>query len=337
MILLVTSRLLLLFGLCLTLFSNPENEGNSSQKDQSIPVWDSPGNVMESVWNRFVNPVYESIYQNVYRQEMIRVLNVAGIDTNRLNEKQLSQIQTYEQMKVPYSTEPYECSKRDGSIEYSVLIASGTGSKQFHKRLYQKGDRSNSGDDLTAIINYALSRPYCKAVMSFRYDDRKTLNIISNRLLDSLQELRSSTKTETVLLFGISAGGIILSDIAARIPKGISSEIFTLAAPLRGYDLNRFGDLLIEEYAPLQVYGKHGFYRQIGLGIAPYQRPGNKVNVTHHKEGKSARHLISYCGQFTGFCNSLKIQSNNVPGSSEFYSKGDLQIERMARKILSCW
>jgi len=317
------------------LFANDHSK--SHQKESDSTLWDAPAELMNSIWDQVVDPVYESVYQKIYRQEMLRALKNAGIPTSNLSEDQLKMIQNYEEMEISPSRDSYSCLNQQRGNSFALLLSGGTGTKSFHREFFRPGSRPDPDDAINRIAVLALKMPACKGVLRFDYDDRQNLQRISHKLRAAIEDLSERTGTHRILMIGVSAGGTLFAQNAAKFSSKYLVEIHTLAAPLKGYSLNRFGDFLISQFAPVSEYGTDGFYRKIGLGIPPYEAPGENVRVLHHKEGKSAKHLISHCGPFRGHCDSLKIQANNVPGAREFYSYGEVNIQRVAQEILDCW
>ena len=185
-------------------------------------------------------------------------------------------------------------------------------------------------------MQIALKKSNCNGTMRFVYDDRESLENIFRKFETTLFELSQRASTNQLLIVGLSAGGSLLAFAANRIPSTYSLEIHTLAAPLNGYGLDRFGNLLIDQYAPPEIYPLQSFFRQIGLGLQPYAKPQSHVQVFHHKEGASARHLAAHCGRFEAYCDPLKIQANNVPSAKEFYYQGDLDVPGIFQTILYC-
>ena len=108
-------------------------------------------------------------------------------------------------------------------------------------------------------------------------------------------------------LVGFSAGGIIASYSANKLIFSGTIELHTLASPLNGYHIS---DALLDEHT--------GFFREISAGFDAFESAN--VKAYHHKNVED-EDLRSYCGDNAKYCEPLKIQNNNIPGSKEFFYK----------------
>ena len=319
----------------LAILQTAENQ-ETSKGSKSPPLWDVPAKMMNSIWEKMVEPTYRSVYGEIYRQEMMRALKEAGINTSELGEKELKMIEKYEQMNITQSWNTYSCADHKVGSPFAFMVVGGTGSKAFYSRYHESAYSILPRDPADRLMESALKKSACKGAMRFDYDDRESLQTIYHSFEKALFDLSERSATRRLLILGLSAGGNLLAFAASRIPQSYSIEIHTMASPLNGYGLNRFGELMINQFAPSDSYPPQSFYRHIGLGFDSYLQAKDHIRVFHHKEGESASHLVSHCGRFAGYCDPLKIQSNNVPNAQEFYYEGDLNIPVVFQNILTC-
>jgi hypothetical protein len=312
-----------------------QSDGLSNKELDAKPSKVS-NNFFQDIMESFVDPVYNKIYQQVYEAEMQRILGSVGIDFEQLSDENKKSIHAYENMKINIGSQTFACENDKDLKTRAYILVGGVGSKAFQTLKLINSKRFEGNRAFQDIVRLLFESPSTQGVMTFQYDDRASLYEISRRLLRQMDGFLHQVKIQELVLLGLSAGGNLLANLGEKIPFEGRTEIHTLASPLRGYGLSRFGEQMLEHFAPLHDYGIHGFYREIGNGMQPYPQAKKQTRVYHHKEGSSANNLISHCGEFRGYCDPLKIQHNNVQGSQEFYSPSDLDSLRVVREILSC-
>jgi len=165
------------------------------------------------------------------------------------------------------------------------------------------------------------------------YPQDQTLHLpeISERFILYMDGLLSRHDIDELVLFGSSAGGVTAAYSIARLPFNGSVALHTLASPLAGYDLKGIRAQWLGD--------RTGFLRDIAIGFGPFDPPGENVKVYHHKT-VTDEVLLAYCGDMQAFCDALKIQDNNLPGSQEFYYPryDHFTIMRgVARTVLACY
>jgi len=303
----------------------------SSQKEGE-PDNDLFGGFMKT----FVDPVYDNIYQQVYEAEMQRILGSVGVDYKHLPPEKKQEIQAYEELEINPGSAKFNCENETTLQSQAYIIVAGAGSKSFKTTKLLNRAQANKKDRLQKMGHLLFQNPRTQAVMIFKYDDRASSYKINRRLMRDIQSFVHKITVDELILLGISAGGNLLAKYSENIPFDGEMEIHTISSPLNGYSLARFGQPMIEHFAPAETYGSHGFYREIGAGMQAYAPAPGQIRVYHHKEGSTADNLISHCGQFRGHCDPLKIQYNNVPGSQEFYASAKLDTFSVLGKILKC-
>ncbi len=143
--------------------------------------------------------------------------------------------------------------------------------------------------------------------MDFEYDETHHLDEISDNFLSEFNTFVTEHTPSELVIFGESAGGTIISYSLPQITFDGHIEVHTLASPLRGSD------------APAAFVAQTGFGKDIATGLDPYQASGDNVDVHHHKTVTDSVLTEKCPEQYSEFCDPLKMQNNNVPGSQEYY------------------
>ncbi|MDP2695812.1 MAG: hypothetical protein Q8O87_01005 [bacterium] len=189
------------------------------------------------------------------------------------------------------------------------------------------------GDDgpgpINSIINLTRGDTKVAGFLDFDYNEKLALNEIGADFVSKFNTFATRGFDE-IVVFGISAGGIVASYSAHQLISDGIIEIHTTAAPLNGYKLGIFSQRVAKDFK--------GLIRDIGLGLEPYLMPRNNVRIYHHKTVED-EFLRFWCGSYAIFCNPRAIQDNNVPGSKEFYYPEDSHrsiVATVAKKIIAC-
>ncbi len=163
------------------------------------------------------------------------------------------------------------------------------------------------GDHNPGAFDYQKSLIGDIPILDFDYDENLLLADISNDFVTQFNQFALDNEFEEIVIIGQSAGGVISSYSANRLVFSGTIELHTLASPLNGYHVS---DVFLG--------GQTGFSKEIGIGFDPFKSAN--VKAYHHKNVNDEE-LRSYCGDNAKFCDSLKIQNNNLPGSKEFFYK----------------
>ena len=164
---------------------------------------------------------------------------------------------------------------------------------------------------LTNIQEGLDADPKSGDLLDFDYDETKSLIELSEEFTISFNEYASSNNFDEIIIISQSAGGIISSHAAYKLDPNVPIELHTMASPLKGYHVS---DKYLGELT--------GFGKEIGLGINSYETPKENIKAFHHKTIDDEE-LSSYCGEYAKFCDSLKVQNNNLQGSSDYYYPGE--------------
>ena len=193
------------------------------------------------------------------------------------------------------------------------------------------------GDGAKTQVKYfeqeRLMKQDPKAVFVEFYPQDPSMHLpeISDRFILYMEGLLSRYEVDELVLFGSSAGGVTASYSISRLPFDGPVALHTMASPLRGYDLTGFRARFLGD--------RTGFLRDIAVGFGPFEPPGGKVRVYHHKT-VTDEGLLAYCKEMKEFCDVLRIQDNNLRGSREFYypQYDHITIMRgVARTVLACY
>jgi hypothetical protein len=190
-------------------------------------------------------------------------------------------------LDVNTTSSVYECDNDDSITSRGYVYLHGLGDHNPGAFDYQKG-----------LIADSL-------ILDFDYDENLLLADISNDFVTQFNKFALENKFEEIVIIGQSAGGIIASYSANKLVSEGVIELHTLASPLNGYHVS--AAFLGEQT---------GFSREIGIGFEAFEFAD--VKSYHHKTVDD-EDLRSYCGENSRFCDPLKIQNNNLPGSKEFF------------------
>lgn len=165
------------------------------------------------------------------------------------------------------------------------------------------------------------------------YDQNEESNIyeISQKFLADMNETLEEHDVDELVLMGISAGGVTASYSISRLDFSGDVALHTLASPLKGYGLS----------GPMQAFlgERQGYLRDIAVGFKAFEPPGENVKVYHHKTVNDTI-LRAYCGEYSSFCDPVKIQNNNLKVSKEFFYPRldhDPLAKEVIRTVLSCY
>jgi len=161
----------------------------------------------------------------------------------------------------------------------------------------------------------------------FDYDPSRTLSELSAEFIYQFNTFAQSADVEKLIIFAHSAGGVIASFSANKLIFEGVLEVHTLASPLNGYHLSE------------SLIDYSGFAKEIALGFWAFTKPDENVRVYHHKTVEDAS-LRSWCAVFSRFCDPLKIQNNNVPGSAEYYYPEQNHISivsHVSNVVINCY
>ena len=199
------------------------------------------------------------------------------------------------EIKVTYAA--YECENDNSIAARGYVFLRGFGDHDPGAFNYQKG--------LIGDVPF----------LDFDYDENLLLFEISNDFVIQFNQFASNNEFEEIVIIGFSAGGIIASYSANKLIFSGTIELHTLASPLNGYHIS---DALLDEIQDSRGRPLTGFFREIGAGFDAFESAN--VKAYHHKNVED-EDLRSYCGDNAKYCEPLKIQNNNIPGSKEFFYK----------------
>jgi len=161
-----------------------------------------------------------------------------------------------------------------------------------------------------------------KSVLDFDYDEKLSITQISEDFISEFNKFVSENEVEEILIIGQSAGGTVASYSIHKLSFDGPIELHTLASPLRG--CNNKG--IASQFVPGE-----GFYREIGIGFDPFNRPPENVKVYHHKTVNDE--ILTQCD------TPILMQYNNVPGSKEFYYQElnhETIMHTVSKTIIEC-
>ena len=145
------------------------------------------------------------------------------------------------------------------------------------------------------------------AILDFTYDETLTLNELTEEFISQFNTFAANQDVEEIIIIGQSAGGVIAANAASELLFEQKIELHTLASPLNGYHI------------PHAFLGEEvGFAKEIATGFTSFRDPQENIKTYHHKTINDEE-SESYCGSAKAFCNGLKIQQNNLVGSTEYF------------------
>ncbi|MEA2036406.1 MAG: hypothetical protein U9O94_02780 [Nanoarchaeota archaeon] len=259
-----------------------------------------------------VQNIYDSIYEKKVNQELKKI----GID---LTLDELNALIEERKVDLKPTQDVFVCENDNSVASRAYIILLGLGNH----------DKETFAEENKVI----LQDQKVKGIFTYDYNENLLIEEISQDFVEKANRFILESQPEEIVLVGVSAGGNLAVHSMSELDFEGIIELHTVAAPLRGYDLKGVEGLA----------GKRtGFEREIGIGFEQYEMPSEKTKVYHHKEitEEGEEHsLLSWCEPFTGLCNVLQIQNNNVPESKEFYYPGlnhDEIQHYVLRKIVDC-
>jgi len=199
--------------------------------------------------------------------------------------------------------------ENDNSVQTrGYILLRGFGDHNPHSFNYQK-----------SLIEKDLK---AKGTLDFDYDEKLSIAEISEDFISKFNKLVSENEFEEIVIIGQSAGGTVAAYSAHKLNFPGVIELHTLASPLKGCNNKGFA----EQFVPGE-----GFYREIGIGLDPFNAPSDNVKVYHHKTVNDE--TLTQCD------TPVEMQYNNVPGSKEFYYKElshETIMPTVSKTIIEC-
>ncbi|MBV22073.1 MAG: hypothetical protein QGH85_01235 [Candidatus Pacebacteria bacterium] len=276
---------------------------------------------------------YDKIRETVIQREINKTLlemgvspeeiDLSGFDFTEFTNEEIYDIVSKELSKqiteassgqaTSYSSETYICTADPSVTNRGYVVIEGAG-----------------GSDTSKIKNNVSAGSHFGGFLNFTYDSsQETLDTIGTRFVSEFNTF-ATQEFDEIIIYGLSAGGVIASYTAHLLGDTTLIEIHTHASPLNGYKFGPAAEQISQQFT--------GFLKEIGLGIDPYIKPPTNIKVFHHKTVEDQT-LRSFCGDYASLCNPKVIQDNNVPGSSEFIYPNDTHesiTNTVVTKTLSC-
>ena len=192
----------------------------------------------------------------------------------------------------------------------------------------------NAYEEIRKIME---SDPKAKFVKIYGDDGFRHIDEISNQFVKDVhswikEQENKGEPIEELIIFGASAGGVTASYSIAKINFTGHVAVHTLSSPINGYDLTGFRARFIDN--------RQGYLQDISIGFEPFEKPGNNVKVYHHKTVTDTILIDHYCSNTKFFCDTLKVQNNNIEGSKDFYYPQydhNPLIQNVTREVLKCY
>jgi len=200
----------------------------------------------------------------------------------------------------------------------------------FLMGLYQTEDKVHPDDQ--ALLELMRSDPKASFVELYAQDASLHINEIRDQFLKDMYELLSKNNVEELVIFGSSSGGVTGAYSIARLNFSGQVALHTLSSPIRGYDLTGFRAQFLGE--------RQGFLKDISVGFDKFETPSKNVKVYHHKTVTDTILIDHYCSNTKFFCDTLKVQNNNIGGSKDFYYPQydhNPLIQNVTREVLKCY
>ena len=192
--------------------------------------------------------------------------------------------------------------------------------------VYVRGFGEDGPDASYEVLEAMKADARFVGVLDYDYDEDLLLDQISDAFLEKFTDFVEAKKPDALIIFGYSAGGVVISNVAHHLDFSGSVYVHTMASPLAGYNL-----------ASPFLGNKEGYIRQLASGIGSFTAADN-TQVSHHKTIIDST-LTDFCGNAKRFCEPLKVQNNNVPGSADYYyPQEDHQtiVMKVVDSVMSC-